>query len=701
MIAAVVQPPALLSVIRSSNPTPLSLLFLTRAASHRSYGLSAVPHNAGGRHDEDCHNSPLVRAVDRCRSPSSLPALRALHSTLHHHPLLLSHPAVQIKLIRALAACGDPHGARRLFDASPAKKTVFFNIIIRSYVDHGLHLHALSFFVDGTLRHQLKADNYTFPCVLKACAASNHLCGGIQIHGAVTKLCLDSDLFVGNTLIAVYARCGRFSDASQMFDEMPKRDVVSWNAMIAGYAKHGQFERALDLCKEMVAQQNPTPDSGTLASILPAMSRTEIANVELMRKLFDEMSNKNIVSWNAMIAIYANNSMPREAVDLFSKMEIAGIEPDAVTLASILPACGDSSAFTLGRRIHQLIEMKRMRPNLVLENALMDMYANCGCLKTAREIFDSMNWKDVVSWNSIISAYGMHGHGLDAIAFFDQMVKSGIKPDSIAFLSIISACSHAGLVNQGKHYFNLMTEHYHLSPTIEHYACMVDLLARSGNLNEAYDFIIEMPIKPNERVWGALLNACRIYSNMEIGLNAADHLFKLVPEQSGYYVLLSNIYARAGRWEEVMVVREMMINKGIKKLPGCSKVELWNDVHTFYIGDRIHPRSKEIYEKLDVLMVRLKELGYVTETETALHDVEEEDKEGHLLVHSEKLAVAFMLINTSPETPIRITMNLRMCLDCHQAMKLISSITQREITIKDTNRFHHFVCGVCSCGDYW
>lgn len=482
---------------------------------------------------------------------------------------------------------------------------------------------------------------------------------------------------------------------------MPKRDVVSWNAMIAGYAKHGQFERALDLCKEMVAQQNPTPDSGTLASILPAMSRTEAANVELMRKLFDEMSKKDLVSWNAMIAIYANNSMPAEAVDLFSKMEIAGIEPDAVTLASVLPACGDSSAFTLGTRIHELLERKRMRPNLVLENALMDMYANCGCLKTAREIFDSMNWKDVVSWNSIISAYGMHGHGSDAIAFFDQMVKSGIKPDSIAFLSIISACNHAGLVNQGKHYFNLMTEYYHLAPTIEHYACMVDLLARSGNLNEAYDFIIEMPIKPNERVWGALLNACRIYSNMGIGLVAADHLFKLVPEQSGYYVLLSNIYARAGRWEEVMVVRELMINKGIKKLPGCSKVELWNDVHTFYIGDRIHPQSKEIYEKLNVLMVRLKELGYFTETETALHDVEEEDKEGHLLVHSEKLAVAFMLINTSPETPIRITMNLRMCLDCHRAIKLISSITQREITIKDTNRFHHFVRGVCSCRDYW
>ncbi|KAJ8512140.1 hypothetical protein OPV22_002574 [Ensete ventricosum] len=690
--ATVVAAPTVLHVTRETKHR--RLLFFPRALSHEL----AAPVDADGGGDDEGGSAALIQALDDCRSPRTL---RSLHARLLHRPRLLADPAVQIKLMRALASCGDPHGARRMFDSAPNKNAVFFNVMIRSYVNHGLHGHAFRLFADMSLRHHVRPDNYTFPCVLKACAGSDHLAGGLQLHGAVTKLGLDTNIFVGNTLIALYWRCGRLSDALRMFDEMPNKDVVSWNAMIAGYAQNGQYDRAIELCEKMVALRKPKPDAGTMASILPAMSNTNQTDIHLVRKMFDEMGKKDLVSWNAMIAIYANNSMSAEAVELFSRMEMAGFEPDAVTLASVLPACGDLSALSLGKKIHELTERKRMRPNLVLENALMDMYANCGCLEAAREVFDGMKRKDVVSWTTIISAYGMHGHGMKAISLFEQMRKSGLKPDPIAFVSILAACSHSGLLNKGKYYFKCMTECYHFVPRIEHYACMVDLLGRSGHIDEAYDFILKMSMKPNERVWGALLAACRVYSNMEIGLIAADHLFKLVPEQSGYYVLLSNIYARAGRWEDVMLVRNLMKNKGIKKLPGCSNVELWNKVHTFHIGDRLHPQSKEIYEKLDVLMRRLKELGYVAETDTALHDIEEEDKEGHLLVHSEKLAIAFVLVNTTPKTPIRITMNLRMCGDCHHAAKFISSIVEREIIIKDTNRFHHFEHGVCTCGDYW
>ncbi|CAL9780641.1 unnamed protein product [Musa acuminata subsp. burmannicoides] len=701
--ATVVAAPTVLYVSRETKHR--RLLFLPRAISHYSHELTA-PIDADGGGDYEGGNAALIQALDDCRSPRTL---RSLHSRLLHRPRLLSDPAVQIKLMRALASCGDPHGARRVFDGAPHKNAVFFNVMIRSYVNHGLHDHAFRLFADMSLRHHVRPDNYTFPCVLKACAGSDHLAGGLQLHGAVTKLGLDTNIFVGNTLIALYWRCGGLSDALRVFDEMPTKDVVSWNAMIAGYAQNGQYDRAIELCEKMVALRKPKPDAGTMASILPAMSNTNQSamsntnqtDIHLIRKMFDEMGKKDLVSWNAMIAIYANNSMSAEAVELFSRMEMAGVEPDAVTLASVLPACGDLSALSLGKKIHEVIERKRMLPSLVLENALVDAYANCGSLEAAREVFDGMNGKDVVSWTSIVSAYGMHGHGKKAIALFEQMRKSGVKPDPVAFISILSACSHSGLLNEGKYYFKCMTECYHFVPRIEHYACMVDLLGRSGHVDEAYDFILKMPIKPNERVWGALLGACRVHSNMEIGLAAADHLFKLVPEQSGYYVLLSNIYARAGRWEDVMSVRNLMTNKGIKKLPGCSNVELWNKVHTFHIGDRSHPQSKEIYEKLDVLMRRLKELGYVTETETALHDVEEEDKEGHLLVHSEKLAIAFVLVNTTPKTPIRITMNLRMCGDCHRAAKLISSIAEREIIIKNAKIFHHFEHGVCACGDYW
>ncbi|OAY65857.1 putative pentatricopeptide repeat-containing protein, partial [Ananas comosus] len=608
-------------------------------------------------------------------------------------------PALLVKLIRAYAACGDLCRARLLFDSvpGPLKNTVFFNVMIRSYVSHRRPrdaLRLLSSMSPGP-------DHYTYPCALKACSDAADLPAGRQLHAAVARLGLDANLFVANALITMYARCGRSDRAFQVFAEMPRRDVVSWNAIIAGFARERRFDRSIAACREMAALRGPAPDAGTLASVLPAMADAAPADIGLARHLFDEMPAKGPIAWNAMIAIYSNNSMAKEAVGLFARMEAAGPEPDALTLASVLPACGQLSAFGLGKRIHEIIKRKGMRPNMVLENALMDMYANCGCLADARDVFDGMRVRDVVSWTSIISAYGTHGRGKEAIALFEKMRESGVEPDSIAFVSLLAACSHAGLLEEGRRYFRSMTNKYRIVPRIEHYACMVDLLGRAGCIEEAYAFITKMPIRPNDRVWGALLGACRVHSNMEIGLLAADELFRLVPEQSGYYVLLSNIYARAGRWEEVTSVRSVMADKGIKKVPGCSNVELGSKVHTFHVGDQSHPQSKMIYRKLDVLLGRMKELGYVAATESALHDVEEEDKESHLTVHSEKLAIAFVLINTGRETPVRITMNLRICGDCHHFAKLVSTIAEREIIIKDTNRFHHIENGVCSCRDYW
>ncbi|XP_039146145.1 putative pentatricopeptide repeat-containing protein At3g49142 [Dioscorea cayenensis subsp. rotundata] len=672
----------------------------TRLPSHKQVQLLRSPALL---HPEHLSDALLLQTLDQCHHPSTLPTLQTLHSHLidrHLH----NNPSIAIKIMRAYASCGHTSPARKVFDGMPHKNIVFYNVMIRSYVNNGLYSNALCLFSEMGPRHGVQPDNYTFPCALKACSASGNLCGGLQIHASVSKFGLDTNLFVGNALITMYARCGRSGHACQVFDLMTDRDVVSWNALIAGYAQNGQFEQALKALKEMMVELNePRPDSGTMASILPAVLSTDSSNVVFVRNVFDQMVAKGLVSWNAMIAIYANNSMSAEAVELFRRMEMEeGIEPDAITFASVLPACGELSALALGRKIHECIKRKRLLPNMVLENALMDMYANCGCLPAAREVFDNMQGgRDVVSWTCIITAYGVHGYGQTAINLFQQMLDSGLKPDHIAFVSLLSACSYAGLLNEGKHYFGTMTDTYNLVPRIEHFACMVDLLGRGGQLEEAYEFIMQMPLEPNERVWGALLGACRVHSDMSIGLIAADHLFRLVPEQSGYYVLLSNIYARAGRWEDVSSVRKAMTSKGIKKLPGCSNVELGNKVYTFHIGDTSHPQSEEIYKKLNLLLGKMKEMGYAAETDSALHDVEEEDKEGHLSVHSEKLAIAFMLINTGPEVLIRIRMNLRTCGDCHSAAKLISSITKREIILKDSNRFHHFKFGVCSCGDYW
>jgi pentatricopeptide repeat protein len=335
---------------------------------------------------------------------------------------------------------------------------------------------------------------------------------------------------------------------------------------------------------------------GTMAGILPAMGNAKAEDIAFVRRVFDSMQFKELISWNAMHAIYANNGYHVKAVGLFMKMEKERVEPNSVTLVTVLPPCGELSAFSLGKRIYEVIKRKEMCPNLSLENALMDMYGSRGCLKDAREIFDSMSTRNVISWTSMVSAYGKHDHGREAIDLFEKMRGQGLEPDSIAFAAVLAACSHAGLLDTGKRYFDCMISSYRITPKAAHYMCMVDLLVHAGCINKAHDFIMKMPIKPTERVWESLLGACRIHSNMDIGLMAADNLFRLVPEQMGYYVLLSNIYDRAGRWEDVTYVRSFMASKGIKKLPGAINVELGDHVHTFLIGDKSHPQSDIIYQ---------------------------------------------------------------------------------------------------------
>ncbi|RAL46372.1 hypothetical protein DM860_015365 [Cuscuta australis] len=625
--------------------------------------------------------------------------LEKIHSRIISDQGLCPNTSICIKLMRAYASCGSTGAARQLFDKILIKNVVAYNVMIRSYANNRFYRDAIVLFkkmhVDG-----IQPDRYTLPCILKACSVSDNVWLGVQIHGPVIKNGLDSYLYTGNGLVAMYGKCGFLAEARRVLDEMPRRDVVSWNSMVVGYAQNGKFDYALEVCKEMNVL-GLKPDAGTMASILPAVTNTCIENVAFVRSMFLDMDKKDLVPWNVMMSVYVKNSMPKAAIEIYLQLEASSIEPDALTFATVLPACGDLSAVLLGRRIHEKIEKSGLQPNLLLENALIDMYARCGCLCEARELFDGMVFRDVVSWTSLIYAYGMSGHGQKAVSLFSRMLESGLKPDSIAFVSILSACSHAGLLQAGEYYYNLMTEEYKIVPRLEHYACMVDLRARAGQIDKAYSFIKQMPMDAGERIWGSLLSACRTYNDMDIGIIAADNLFKLAPRQSGYYVLLSNIYAIARRWQDVTKIRTLMNEKGIKKIPGVSNVELNNQVHTFLAGDRCHPQSGKIYEELDILIGKIKDIGYVPVTDGTLHDVEEEDKEYHLVVHSEKLAIAFAMLNTDAGTPIRITKNIRVCGDCHVAVKLISKVTKRLIVVRDTRRYHHFQNGVCSCGDYW
>ncbi|ONK72077.1 uncharacterized protein A4U43_C04F15450 [Asparagus officinalis] len=409
--------------------------------------------------------------------------------------------------------------------------------------------------------------------------------------------------------------------------------------------------------------------------------------------------------WNTMVAFTAQEmGWAREAAGWCIRESMRGgrgTKHNAVTLSAVLLACAHAGALQVGKCVHDQVIRMGLEENVYVGTSVVDMYCKCGRVEMARKAFNRMNVKNIKSWSAMVAGYGMHGRGKEALDVFTEMLKSGVKPNHITFVSVLAACSHSGLVNEGRFWFKSMKQDYEIDPGVEHYGCIVDLLGRAGCLDEAYSLIEEMRIMPDFVVWGALLSACRTYKNVELGEIAANKLFELDPKNSGYYVLLSNIYADAGRWKDVERMRVVIKNKGIVKQPGYSLVELKGKSHLFMIGDRRHPRHKEIYDYLEKLRVRMQEAGYVPDTGSVLHDVDEEEKETVLRVHSEKLAVAFVILNTVPGSSILIIKNLRVCSDCHSAIKLIAKLEGREIVIRDSHRFHHFRDGQCSCADYW
>lgn len=512
-----------------------------------------------------------------------------------------------------------------------------------------------------------RGDYFTYPFVLKSVADLELVRIGKCIHLSSMKAGLVFDLYVATSLIDMYVKCGELGDACKLFDEMPVRDVSSWNALISGYMKDG----AVDLAQE----------------------------------LFDEMPTKNIVSWTSMISGYTQNGLAANALQLFDKMSRrdSELKPNWVTIMSVLPACAHSSALEQGRRIHRLAREEGLDTHPSVQTALVGMYAKCGSLADAEVCFNRIkpSSRNLVAWNSMISAYASHGRGMDAVRTFDCMIQAGVRPDSITFTGLLSGCSHSGLVNVGLRYFDSMSLEYSIERRHEHYACVVDLLGRAGRLVEAYELISGMPMPAGASAWGSLLAAGRCQRNLEISELAAKKLFVLEPENSGNYAILSNMYAEAGMWDEVKSLRALQKSQHVKKNPGCSWIEIDGKSYLFLGGDALYPQTQQIYLLLKELPEKMKAAGYVPDTSCSLHDVSEEEKEYSLTTHSEKLAVAFGLLNTSPGTVLRVTKNLRICGDCHTAMKFVSKIYKRAIVVRDVNRFHHFEDGKCSCGDYW
>ncbi|KHN47346.1 Pentatricopeptide repeat-containing protein [Glycine soja] len=413
------------------------------------------------------------------------------------------------------------------------------------------------------------------------------------------------------------------------------------------------------------------------------------------------MKERDLVAWNSMINGFALNGRPNEALTLFREMSVEGVEPDGFTVVSLLSASAELGALELGRRVHVYLLKVGLSKNSHVTNSLLDLYAKCGAIREAQRVFSEMSERNAVSWTSLIVGLAVNGFGEEALELFKEMEGQGLVPSEITFVGVLYACSHCGMLDEGFEYFRRMKEECGIIPRIEHYGCMVDLLSRAGLVKQAYEYIQNMPVQPNAVIWRTLLGACTIHGHLGLGEIARSHLLNLEPKHSGDYVLLSNLYASERRWSDVQVIRRSMLKDGVKKTPGYSLVELGNRVYEFTMGDRSHPQSQDVYALLEKITELLKLEGYVPHTANVLADIEEEEKEQALSYHSEKVAIAFMLLNTPPGTPIRVMKNLRVCADCHMAIKLIAKIYDREIVIRDRSRFHHFRGGSCSCKDYW
>nr|XP_043635359.1 pentatricopeptide repeat-containing protein At5g50990 [Erigeron canadensis]XP_043635360.1 pentatricopeptide repeat-containing protein At5g50990 [Erigeron canadensis] len=424
----------------------------------------------------------------------------------------------------------------------------------------------------------------------------------------------------------------------------------------------------------------------------------KMRDVDAAKRMFGKMPERDIISWNSMIGGCVKNTRFQDAFGYFRKLLRSNVEPDKFTFASIITACGRVGALHQAKWIHGLLTEKRIKLNFILSSALIDMYSKCGRIDTAKAIFDSVRHDDVSVWNALINGLAMHGLAMDAIATFSQMEAENTLPDAITFVGMLTACSHCGLTRQGREYFDLMTNKYLIKPQLEHYGSMVDLFGRAGLLKEAYEVIKGMPMKPDVVIWRAFLSACRTHKNLDFVELAASSISNL---GSGDYVLLSNTYCSVNKWDNAEKVRNLMRKKRVSKNRGKSWIEISGMIHQFRSGDRLHSDTESIYKLLKALIVRIRQEGFVPVTELVLMDISEEEKEGNLNYHSEKLALAYGILKSSPGSEIRISKNLRTCLDCHSWLKLVSKVLKRVIIVRDRTRFHRIEDGFCTCGDYW
>ncbi|KAL4203121.1 hypothetical protein AMTRI_Chr01g126340 [Amborella trichopoda] len=518
----------------------------------------------------EAHYSPyfLSLLLDKC---SCMTHLNQAHAFMI--PRGLDHDNLSVsKFISTCSLLGYLNHGYTLFSLKKDPNIYLYNTMIRAFSQSHSAKESIVLF-DRIRLMGFSPDTYSFPFVLKACAHLSAIKEGREIHAQVIRVGFGSDVHVQTGLIHMYSNCSVLLDARRLFDEMSHRDLISWNAMIAGYAKLGDIDTA--------------------------------------HEIFEQMDERNVISWTAVISGYAQMNRSNEAISLFRRMQLSNVKPDEISMLSVLSACAQMGALDLGQWIHNYIDKHRLYRIVPLINALIDMYAKSGHIDKALEVFEKMPQRSVITWTTMIAGLAFHGLGEEALTMFSQMEQVGLVPSDVTFIALLSACCHMGMVEAGWGYFHKMISKYGISPKIEHYGCMVDLLGRAGRLKEARELVREMPYEANGAIWGALLSASRVHNDVELGELALKHLIEVEPHNSGNYILLSNIYASLGRWDEVGKVRRLMRDRGVKKMPGGSSIEVNGIVHEFVVGDDSHPNTKDLFELLAEINGQLKMAGYI------------------------------------------------------------------------------------------
>ncbi|XP_059430617.1 pentatricopeptide repeat-containing protein At5g59600-like [Corylus avellana] len=504
---------------------------------------------------------------------------RALHSgkKLHAHFIITGLARLTrfaAKLIAFYSGCGEPSYARKLFDQIPVTNSRRWIVLMGAYAQYGFYEEALGLFREMQ-EHGLRPNEFVIPSTLKACGRVSDRETGEKIHGVVLKCSFESDAFVRSALIDMYSKCGLIEKARRVYDAMVEKDLVALNAMVSGYAQHGFAKEALDLVKKMQAL-GVKPNVVTWNTLIAGFSQKcdEVMVSELFNLMRSNGVEPDVVSWTSVISGFVQNFRNEEAFATFRKLLDHGFYPKSATISSLLPACATAANVRRGKEIHGYALVIGVGDDIFVRSALVDMYSKCGFIAEARNLFHRMSKRNIVTWNSMIFGYANHGYCNEAIELFNQMEKEeGKKLDHLTFTAVLTACSHAGMVELGQSLFHLMQEKYGIVPRLEHYACMVDLLGRAGKLAEAYDLIMKMPAEPDLFVWGALLGACRNYGNVDLAKVAAKHLSELEPDNAGNNLLLSNLYADAGSWGNVARLKTTMKKRKLRKFPGCSWVE--------------------------------------------------------------------------------------------------------------------------------